>query len=99
VQNLVEKSGIDTAQIAAVGISNQRETTAIWDRKTGKPLAPAVVWQCDRARGIVDEVEKAGYGGICKKNYRNSAFRLFSCSKDGMASAGLPGKGSGSGIG
>ncbi len=67
VQNLVEKSGIDTAQIAAVGISNQRETTAIWDRKTGKPLAPAVVWQCDRARGIVDEVEKAGYGEYVRK--------------------------------
>ena len=39
---------IDAASIAAIGITNQRETTIVWDRKTGKPVAPAIVWQCRR---------------------------------------------------
>lgn len=49
---------IDPTQIAGVGISNQRETTLIWDRRTGKPLADAIVWQCSRSQGICDALEK-----------------------------------------
>lgn len=49
---VVEKAGIDKAQIVALGLSNQRETTAAWDKMTGKPVCPAIVWQCARAAEI-----------------------------------------------
>lgn len=52
--NLVAKSGIDKSEVAGLGISNQRETSLIWDRATGKPLAHAVVWQCARAAEICE---------------------------------------------
>lgn len=48
---------IDPADIAAIGISNQRETALIWDRTTGEPVADAVVWQCGRAQAICDQLE------------------------------------------
>lgn len=52
----VAVSGIDPSCIAAVGITNQRETTVIWDRATGEPIYDAIVWQCRRTAGIVDEL-------------------------------------------
>ena len=52
VVRLMERSGIDRGKVAAIGISNQRETSLIWDRISGRPLADAVVWQCDRAAQI-----------------------------------------------
>ena len=45
VQNVIAKAGIDASDIAGVGISNQRETTIVWDRKTGQPVYDAIVWQ------------------------------------------------------
>ncbi|WP_449281626.1 glycerol kinase GlpK [Leucobacter sp.] len=48
--------------IAAVGITNQRETTVVWDRRTGQPVCPAIVWQDTRTQGIVDRL--AADGGI-----------------------------------
>lgn len=60
VRNLIEESGVSKEEIACLGISNQRETSAAWDRVTGKPLAMAVVWQCARAAGICRRVEQAG---------------------------------------
>ncbi len=58
----IAKSGIDPAQIAAVGITNQRETVIAWDRDTGRPLCNAIVWQCRRTSEICRELEAAGYG-------------------------------------
>lgn len=52
----VTEAGIDPAEVAGVGISNQRETTAAWDASTGEPLCDAVVWQCARARGVCEQV-------------------------------------------
>ncbi len=49
-------SGIDPAKIAAIGISNQRETALIWDSETGLPVADAIVWQCGRAQEICDRL-------------------------------------------
>ncbi len=56
----LEKSGLDARDIAAIGITNQRETTVIWDRHTGKPLCNAIVWQCRRTAGICEELEREG---------------------------------------
>ena len=52
VKMLVEQTGIDKSSVAAIGISNQRETTIAWDRRTGTPVEHAIVWQCDRAGEI-----------------------------------------------
>ncbi len=57
IRNLVEQSGIDKNQVVGLGISNQRETSLIWDKTTGKPLAHAVVWQCARATELCEREE------------------------------------------
>jgi len=67
VKCLMEKSEISTDDVAAIGISNQRETTGIWDKATGEPLGPAVVWQCGRAGFIVEEWLEKGYGERVKQ--------------------------------
>ncbi len=60
VRNLIKESGVAKEEIVCLGISNQRETSAAWDRITGEPLAPAVVWQCARADEICGRVKETG---------------------------------------
>ena len=60
-KDVVAKAGIDKSEIAALGISNQRETSACWDRKTGEPLYNAIVWQCSRGAAICEELERQGH--------------------------------------
>ena len=62
VCQLVGLSGIAREDVAAVGISNQRETSLLWDRETGKPLNDAVVWHCARAKDICQRPEIAREG-------------------------------------
>ncbi|WP_282456963.1 FGGY family carbohydrate kinase [Chitinophaga sedimenti] len=54
------KAGIDGDQICSIGITNQRETTVVWDRETGKPLYHAIVWQDRRTAGYCDELRQQG---------------------------------------
>lgn len=54
------KSGIHSDRIKAVGITNQRETVVVWDRKTGQPIYNAVVWQCRRTAPMIEEIVEAG---------------------------------------
>ena len=61
VKTLVAESGVAPETIAGIGISNQRETTAIWDKATGEPLEEAIVWQCGRASGIAQEIAEQGH--------------------------------------
>lgn len=68
VKNVVEKALIDKRQIAGLGITNQRETSAVWDRRSGKPVAPAVVWQCSRAKDICEQIEKQGYSDMIREH-------------------------------
>lgn len=56
----LKSAGVKPAQIAAIGITNQRETTVIWDRKTGKPIHRAIVWQCRRTAHRCDELRREG---------------------------------------
>ena len=56
----LRSAGIDGSQVAAVGITNQRETTVIWDRRTGDPVANAIVWQDRRTADVCDELRRAG---------------------------------------
>ncbi len=62
IRDATEKAGIDKNELAAMGISNQRETTVCWGRASGKPVCNAVVWQCARATEICEELEKQGFG-------------------------------------
>ena len=61
VVEAIAKAGIDAADIAAIGITNQRETTVVWDRKTGKPVMNAIVWQDRRTAEYCAELASAGY--------------------------------------
>lgn len=81
VKKLVKKTGIDKKEIAALGISNQRETALAWDRKTGKPVYNAIVWQCARGEEICSRLEKQG---VSEKIRRVTGLRLspyFSAAK------------------
>ena len=57
----VARSGISPDEIAAVGITNQRETTVVWEKVTGRPVYNAIVWQCRRTADICDELVKGGF--------------------------------------
>ena len=57
VRALLDQTGVDGGAVAAVGISNQRETALLWDRDTGLPAADAVVWQCSRAAELCRRFE------------------------------------------
>ena len=57
IPELIEKTGVDPQSVAAVSISNQRETSVMWERATGKPVYNAVVWQCARGAAICDSLE------------------------------------------
>ena len=56
----IVKSGIDPAEIAGIGITNQRETTVLWDKATGRPVYNAIVWQCRRTADICDDLVARG---------------------------------------
>ena len=56
----ISQSGLTADEISAVGIANQRETTIVWDAKTGKPVNNAIVWQCRRTAAICDELKAEG---------------------------------------
>ena len=56
----VTKKGLKGEQIAAIGITNQRETAVVWDRKTGEPIYNAIVWQDKRTSDFCDDLKKAG---------------------------------------
>ncbi|MGJ7044389.1 glycerol kinase GlpK [Thermoanaerobacterium thermosulfurigenes] len=58
---VLEKTGIKAEDIAAIGITNQRETTVVWDKNTGKPVYNAIVWQCRRTAPICDEIKNSGF--------------------------------------
>ena len=57
----LDAAGIDASQVAAIGITNQRETTVVWDRETGEPLHNAIVWQCRRTAAMCDRLRAAGW--------------------------------------
>jgi glycerol kinase len=56
----IQKAGIQASNIAGIGITNQRETTVVWDRKTGKPVFNAIVWQCRRTAELVEQLKNRG---------------------------------------
>lgn len=61
IHEVLKKTNISKEQILSIGISNQRETTVIWDRKTGVPIMNAIVWQCRRTDSICNKIEELGF--------------------------------------
>jgi glycerol kinase len=62
ISEALAKAKIHPSQVAAIGITNQRETTVVWDRQTGRPIHPAIVWQDRRTADYCDGLKKAGHG-------------------------------------
>ncbi len=75
------KLGVGADKIAAIGITNQRETTVIWDKETGEPIANAIVWQCRRTSDIIDDLVKRGYGDTIRHKTGLEPDAYFSGSK------------------
>ena len=67
LREAVKLSGVDPGEIAAVGITNQRETTFLWDRKTGECVGNAIVWQCRRTSQIVDDLVSRGCSDMIRE--------------------------------
>ncbi len=63
----VQKASVSFSSIRALGITNQRETTIIWDRKTGKPVYNAIIWQCRRTAPLSDALKKMGFSDIVRQ--------------------------------
>lgn len=61
------RAGIDASEIAAIGITNQRETTVVWEKATGKPIYNAIVWQCRRTAEYCDTLKAKGFGKTIKE--------------------------------
>ena len=64
---VIDRCGVKTTDIAAIGITNQRETTVVWDKTTGKPIYNAIVWQCRRTAPICDSLKEKGFADSIKK--------------------------------
>lgn len=81
VRQLVEEAGIDKSEIKGVGISNQRETSVAWNKLTGEPIAPAIVWQCARATAICERVEQKGHAEMIRQKTGINLSPYFPASK------------------
>jgi glycerol kinase len=77
----IQKNGIDISLIKGIGITNQRETTLVWDRHTGKPVTNAIVWQCRRTAAICEELKQKGYEKIIREKTGLVVDAYFSATK------------------
>ena len=73
--------GIDASDIAAIGITNQRETTIVWDKETGEPVYNAIVWQCRRTASMIDKIVVAGRSDMISEKTGLVPDAYFSASK------------------
>ncbi|MDO5438466.1 MAG: glycerol kinase GlpK [Erysipelotrichaceae bacterium] len=75
------KIGISGEEIAAIGITNQRETTIVWDKNTGEPIANAIVWQCRRTSAYCDKLKNDGYVDMIREKTGLVLDAYFSATK------------------
>jgi len=81
VKNVINKSGLSLRDISAIGITNQRETTIMWDKETGKPVYNAIVWQSRQSQAICDDLIKQGYQKLFQEKTGLLINPYFSLSK------------------
>lgn len=84
-------AGVTAEDISGIGITNQRETTIVWDKATGEPVYPAIVWQCRRTAEMIDELTGQGYGELIKKKTGLIADAYFSGTKIAWILDNVPG--------
>ncbi|MGB9109719.1 MAG: glycerol kinase GlpK [Telluria sp.] len=80
-REVLQGSGVDAGQVAAIGIANQRETTVVWDRATSEPLCHAIVWQDRRTAGICDALRAAGHAPRIQRKTGLELDAYFSATK------------------
>jgi len=80
-QEVLQTAGIDIGEVAAIGITNQRETTVVWDRKTAEPIHNAIVWQDRRTAGFCDQLKRDGHGDVIQQKTGLLIDPYFSASK------------------
>ncbi|MBI5219571.1 MAG: glycerol kinase GlpK [Bacteroidia bacterium] len=81
IKNVLSENKIHPAQVDSIGITNQRETTVLWDKKTGKPIYNAIVWQDTRTTPICEELKNSGLENHIRKNTGLIADSYFSGTK------------------
>lgn len=81
MEEVLRATGIKTTDVAAVSITNQRETSLIWDKHTGKPIANAAVWQCQRGMQFCNELKALGKESMVRKKTGLIIDPYFSASK------------------
>ncbi len=81
LKRVVAQAGIEVRDIAAIGITNQRETTLIWERDTGRPVHHAIVWQCRRTASMIDRLKQEGHAGLIQERTGLLPDAYFSASK------------------
>ena len=81
LQEVLAKTNISPEQIAAIGITNQRETAIVWDKETGEPVYNAIVWQCRRTADICENLKKDGFDKYIKENTGLLIDAYFSATK------------------
>ena len=67
MMEVIAQTGVNARDISAIGVTNQRETTILWDRRTGRPIYNAIVWQCRRTAGIIDALKEKGLSGYIRE--------------------------------
>jgi len=67
LNEVMARSGVKADEVAAIGITNQRETTVVWDKNTGEPVYNAIVWQCRRTSNICDALKEKGLGDYVRE--------------------------------
>ena len=85
------KTGLDGVDIAAIGITNQRETTIVWDKNTGKPIYNAIVWQCRRTADYCDALKEQGLGDMVRAKTGLLIDSYFSATKIRWILQNVPG--------
>ena len=81
MMEVIAQSGVEPADIAAIGITNQRETTILWDKETGRPIYNAIVWQCRRTADMVDKLRADGLEDHIRKTTGLIPDAYFSATK------------------
>jgi len=81
ILDVLAKTGLQPADLAAIGITNQRETTLVWDRRTGQPIAPAIVWQDRRTAPFCEQLRGAGHEALIAEKTGLVIDAYFSASK------------------
>lgn len=90
-REVLDRANISASNVAAIGITNQRETTLIWDRETGEPVYNAIVWQCRRTAAMCDELKAEGFDRVIREKTGLVTDAYFSGTKVAWLLDNVPG--------